>query len=91
MLEALHIHEPEHPGFLRHALECRKIGVDGGGGPAGVAQQFGHGHHVMAPQAAPAAGLQYQLPCLNAGCDASASYPAYIYRSDKVLAPHPAI
>ncbi len=58
MLEALHIHEPEHPGFLRHALECRKIGVDGGGGPAGVAQQFGHGHHVMAPQAAPAAGFQ---------------------------------
>lgn len=58
MLEVLHVHQPEHPGFLRHALECRKVGVDGGGGPAGVAQQLGHGHHVMAPQAAPAAGLQ---------------------------------
>lgn len=58
VLEALDIHELQHPGFLRHPLQRRKIGVDRGRGPAGVAQQFGHGHHVVAPQAAPAAGLQ---------------------------------
>ncbi len=58
MLEAFHVHQPEHPGFFRHPLERRKVGVDGGSGPAGVAQQLGDSHHVMAPQAAPVAGLQ---------------------------------
>ena len=44
--------------FLRPPLEWRKIGVDGGSGPAGDAHQLGDGHHVMAPQAAPAAGFK---------------------------------
>lgn len=58
MLETLHVHQPEHPGFPGHPLEGRKVGVDGGRGPAGVTQQLGDGHDVMTPQAAPAAGIQ---------------------------------
>lgn len=57
MLETLDVHEPEHPGFLRHPLEGRQVGVDGGRGPAGVAQQLGNAHDVMPAQAAPAAGV----------------------------------
>lgn len=58
MLKALHVHEAQHPGFLRHPLECGEVGVDGGGGPAGVTQQLRDSHDVMPAQAAPAAGLR---------------------------------
>jgi len=58
VLETLHVHQPEHPGFLRLPLEGREVGVDGGRGPAGVAQQLGDCHHVMAPKASPAAGIE---------------------------------
>ena len=41
VLEAFHIYELLHPGFLRHAFGLRKIGVNGCGGS--VADQFCHG------------------------------------------------
>ncbi|SLV89613.1 Uncharacterised protein [Klebsiella pneumoniae] len=62
VLEALHVHQAEHPGFLRHPLEGRQVGVDGGRGPAGVAQQLGNAHDVMPAQAAPAAGVRAYGP-----------------------------
>ncbi|MNE29931.1 hypothetical protein D3C80_1234280 [compost metagenome] len=58
VLEALNVHQLQHPGFLRHALQRREVGVDRRRGPAGVAQQFGDSHHMMPSQAAPAAGLE---------------------------------
>lgn len=28
VLKDFHDHQPEYPGFLTHAFECRKVGVD---------------------------------------------------------------
>lgn len=57
MREAFHVHQPEHPGFLRHPFHRRNIGADSRCDTAGVTKQFGHSHHVMVPQAAPAAKI----------------------------------
>jgi len=54
MPEALHIHEPEHPGFFRHSLEGRKVGIDGDRSPAGVSQEFSNTHDVMPAPSTPA-------------------------------------
>ena len=66
VLEALHIHQPQHTGFLRHPLEGRQVGVDGGRSPPGVSQKLSNTHDVVPAQAAPAAEVRTggaQHPC----------------------------
>lgn len=58
MLKTLEVHQLQHPGPLCHTLEGQKVGINDGGGTADVAQEFHDGHHVIAPQAAPAAGFK---------------------------------
>lgn len=43
-------------------LEGRQVGVDGGRGPAGIAQEFSDSHDVMSAQATPAAGVRAYGP-----------------------------